>query len=637
MREPRNPFRLRAAEQIESDMAFLRLFGPGMLDLVQSNQLWTKPQIIRSAAGGGKTSLLKLLTPSVLLTLHANRANEEVKDLYYRMSEFEIISESGPRVLGIFLPCTRNYASLDDLEFEPARKERLFLGLLSARIALAALRSCLALRRLAYPKDLGRIRIQDGAEFRQPGLPAPVDGRAIHEWATRLESSVCDALDSFDPIDCESLPGQETVTALDLLQPNGLRVDDEPPAERIVLMLDDVHYLTKSQRRILLRSIGRLRGGVACWIAERFEALGVDELLGSGLFAGRDYEVISIEQFWRLKRKKFETLALNVGDRRARASTEVEISTLESCLEASLDSTEWQEKFTSILGEVEKSVRADTAGQTKFDDWLRHEDLLSGTTRDRATSWRTLEILVHRERRHSQPSFDFTLPADELEEKQDSQIRAAAELFIAHEYKLPYYFGPSRLAALASSNMEQYLWLAGDEFEEVISAAVVRKPLRLSAGRQDHIVRAASQALWQEIPRRVREGNRVQHFLEAVAAFCQFMTYQANAPYDPGVTGIAISMADRAKLVNEDHLLKHPQDAHLADVLASAIGTNLLEPTLDYRCKGSMWMVLNLNRLLCPKLSLPLQYGGFKEKTLDELHTWLVSGFKAPPKVGALL
>jgi len=31
MREPRNPFRLRNAEQIESDVSFLRLFGPGML------------------------------------------------------------------------------------------------------------------------------------------------------------------------------------------------------------------------------------------------------------------------------------------------------------------------------------------------------------------------------------------------------------------------------------------------------------------------------------------------------------------------------------------------------------------------------------------------------------------------------
>jgi hypothetical protein len=52
-----------------------------------------------------------------------------------------------------------------------------------------------------------------------------------------------------------------------------------------------------------------------------------------------------------------------------------------------------------------------------------------------------------------------------------------------------------------------------------------------------------------------------------------------------------------------------------------------VEPYLDYKCKGDRWMVLYLNRLLCPKHWLPLQYGGFKEKTLDELFKWSSSGF----------
>jgi hypothetical protein len=62
-------------------------------------------------------------------------------------------------------------------------------------------------------------------------------------------------------------------------------------------------------------------------------------------------------------------------------------------------------------------------------------------------------------------------------------------------------------------------------------------------------------------------------------------------------------------------------------VIADSIANNLVEPYLDYKCKGERWMVLYLNRLLCPKHWLPLQYGGFKEKTLDELYRWLSSGF----------
>jgi hypothetical protein len=58
--------------------------------------------------------------------------------------------------------------------------------------------------------------------------------------------------------------------------------------------------------------------------------------------------------------------------------------------------------------------------------------------------------------------FDFVLPADEFDDKSDSQIRTAAELFLAYEFKLPYYFGPSKLVSLASCNLEQCLWVAGD-------------------------------------------------------------------------------------------------------------------------------------------------------------------------------
>jgi hypothetical protein len=106
------------------------------------------------------------------------------------------------------------------------------------------------------------------------------------------------------------------------------------------------------------------------------------------------------------------------------------------------------------------------------------------------------------------------------------------------------------------------------------------------------------------------------------------MTFLPNAPYEPGVTGIAISMADRANLLDPHYIASHPTHARLGEVLAAAIANNLLEPILDYKCKGTMWMVLNLNRLLCPKYWLPLQYGGFKEKRLDELASWLSNGYK---------
>ena len=403
-------------------------------------------------------------------------------------------------------------------------------------------------------------------------------------------------------------------------------------------MFDDVHLLTRQQRSSLVRSFVQVRSPVAVWMAERFEALTPDELLSSGATQGRDFNIIQIEQFWRRQRKKFQNLAFNIADRRARAATEVEFPSFEPYLVSSLDGFDWQERAVAILEDVEQRVRTEVANDKKFEDWLEYDDLKVGTTLSRAVGWRTLEVLIERERRRTQGTFGFALSTDELEDKSDSQVKAAAELFLAYEHKLPYYFGPSRLAALASSNLEQFLWLAGDEFEELIANAIVRQPkLQLTPERQDLLIRRASSSLWKQIPRRARFGDRVGVFLDSVARFCRHTTFQPNAPYDPGVTGIAISMADRNKLLDADYLKRHPEHRGVAEVLAASIASNFLEPVLDYKCKGTMWMVLNLNRLLCPQHWLPLQYGGFREKTLNELLRWVADGYKVPPSTETLL
>src|SRR5260370_16567394 len=188
MREPRNPFRLRASEAIESDVTFLKLFGPGMLDLLPIGpQVWDKPQIFRSAPGAGKTSLLRLFTPTVLLNLHTFRRSDDLKELYQRMSEMGVVDETGPRLLGVFHSCARNYATLEDLEFEPARKERLLFGLLNARVILATLRSALILYSLDYPAALRRITVAvDAVQQPRAGLSRNTAARDLFPRPTPL-------------------------------------------------------------------------------------------------------------------------------------------------------------------------------------------------------------------------------------------------------------------------------------------------------------------------------------------------------------------------------------------------------------------------------------------------------------------
>jgi hypothetical protein len=201
---------------------------------------------------------------------------------------------------------------------------------------------------------------------------------------------------------------------------------------------------------------------------------------------------------------------------------------------------------------------------------------------------------------------------------------------------VPYYFGISRLAVLASSNLEQFLRLVGDEFEEVVAATIMRKVPSLAAERQDSILRKASEAVWREIPRRAKYGDQVSRLLESVARFARDTTYQPNAPYSPGVTGVAISMDDRSKLLDPAYLRRNEEHKLLAEIIAAALSQNLLEAQLDYRVKGGDWMVLNLNRLLCARFDLPLQYGGFRERSLKELVAWSTKGYRPVAKTGIL-
>jgi hypothetical protein len=74
------------------------------------------------------------------------------------------------------------------------------------------------------------------------------------------------------------------------MRPGMLMLDGDAVAAHVLLLLDDVHHLTRGQRTLLLKAVADLRAGVGFWLAERFEALSADEMLETGVTEGRDYE-----------------------------------------------------------------------------------------------------------------------------------------------------------------------------------------------------------------------------------------------------------------------------------------------------------------------------------------------------------
>jgi hypothetical protein len=641
MREPRNPFRLRRSESIDTDAAFLTLFEPGILEVLSQDSLWESVRILRSAAGGGKTSLIRLFTPTVLLSLAARKGEERIRELHQRMKELEAIDDNGPRVLGVMLTCGPGYSMLQDLDVEQSRKDRMFFGLLNARIILAVLRGVIALKGLNFPDALSRVIVSPPAK--PPSLQhmaLPCNGQDLHAWAEQREATLCESLDSLGPLRADTLPGDDALHSLELIQPTSLTVDGMPVGERVLLMMDDVQKLTSHQRGLLVQTVIDARSPVGVWIAERFEALSAQEMLSSGATQGRDYgATIEIESYWRARPEKFERLAMKVADRRVDAASDTEIDSFRSCLQESMAGPEWDARSEQIVGEVADRVRTRFGAKERFQEWIRIREEVTGSAYDRAIEWRALEILIERELAKKQKGLFDDEPLDEgdLAHREDSSLNNAAELFLAKEFKLPYYFGPERVARLASLNIQQFLGLGGEVFEEATAAELLRKITALPAERQHALMKGMAKQLWEEIPRKVRHGRELRQFIESVGRFAHWYTYRPTAPNDPGVTGTAIRMSERAQLLAEAISGKRKEMVRLADTLTSALAHNLLVTQLDYNCKKEKWMLLNLNRLLCVHFDLPLGYGLYKEKPLQTLCQWLDKPFAEPKATGELL
>jgi hypothetical protein len=167
--------------------------------------------------------------------------------------------------------------------------------------------------------------------------------------------------------------------------------------------------------------------------------------------------------------------------------------------------------------------------------------------------WRTTEILIAPDRKNGQQAFDFlALSDEEFDKRQSSGLARAAEHFVRTEIKSPIYFGREMLSDVSSYNVDQYLEVAGEVFEEITAKIQYLRdnPVPLTADRQDSIIREVAKSRWEGLVRRLPRGREARTLLEGIGAFCQAQTFRESAPYVPGVTGIAITMQDRETLID---------------------------------------------------------------------------------------
>ncbi len=393
-------------------------------------------------------------------------------------------------------------------------------------------------------------------------------------------------------------------------------------------MIDDLHKLRRRQRALLIDELIVQRPGLPIWLAERSIALG-DELLSQGARQGRDLHEYSLEDMWTGPKgtHQFTTFAQSILDRRMMMQDVVASHSFAQCLRGEL-------VFDEIREEVEKGIRTFREdvqrheSNVRYSQWLARADQRSTEASiDALVELYVMRILLARDESKRQMTLEMALSEEELDDRDTSQVRGAAEIAMHDELKVPYYFSLERLCVMATNNVEELLSLAAALYVGMQNRQVLRKPgLTLSPVEQEKLLKEAAKRKRDLIPKSHTEGLRAQRLLDAIGQFCRSKTFLPNAPYAPGVTGVRLSRTEFEKLDSPPKVLAE-KSSLLRRVLAECAAENLLvaKPSAASTSRES-GILFYLNRTLCAHYSLPLQQGGWQDVAVSELIDWMDRG-----------
>ena len=635
----RNPFRIQTSEQSSTQDEFLSLFGPDVLNALPESGLWDRLLVLEAAPGAGKSTILRLFTPEVLQEIHRNRERPENHPLVRHLVRLGALSTAGPVVLGTLVSCRGQYAAIDDLPIEQAKKLRWFFGLLDARVTLLTLRSACMLADLAYPDDLARIIFQP-TSVAEASHGAPEDGPTLYREAARREEDFTSAVDSLTnrAVDDRSL--RINLSFLRLLSSSRLLVDGQPLTTVGLTMFDDVQDLAPWQQQVLVKDLENRDIRTGRWIARRLDVLRIEELLPSGGTEGRDYQWRRLEDWARGNRTGFEKLLVDIAARRVRR-TGLGVSNFASVLDEQLRTRAELAKAQAAARSEREAVLEAHGDEITYSDWVsatKEEDRNGDADFDEAVRWRAMEILTNRRRsRKVQRALNRSRPASELLDARGADVMTAAELFVALAHGIPFYYGIERLAGLASANIEQFLRIGGAVFDKLVLLQVTGRRTSLTATEQDSIARSLAKAAIEALPRDVPFGRDVQRLVQSIGTYAREETARASAPYAPGVLGVGLKTSEFNMLLDPSKVQERSELGRLSETLRSAIAHDVLEPQGPRRVKGNDWMVFYVNRLLSPAFDLPVTSSHFREIPMGDMLFWVAHGYRPPTRQGRLM
>ena len=623
-----NPFLERMSERTTSDQEFVRLFSPKILEKIEDEAFESAVHVFRSAPGAGKTTLFRAFTPSSLRGFWRAQNSPDISESYRRLAARGLLhDEDGPQLLGVLLSCASGYA---DLPPGSVAEDGLFRALFDCRIVLRTLRSLASLVGSGSEDSLSSIHVQhEGTSAQLSSIPKIESAAELATWAEEHEKRVYAQLDAFSGRESESLPGHVRFEGVLWLQGVRFIVDNRVVAPRRLLMVDDVWKLRRKQRSLLIDELTVMRPLIPVWFGLRTSVLG-ESLLSQGAREGRDLREYTLEEMWGSSKgggHQFMSFAQNVLDKRMNLQNVIPGANFQQCLREQLEPEEIRRYVSpGIKAFDEATARHQT--NIRYSEWLaRAERKSAEPSLDTLLELYVTRILMSRDVTKRQMSLELALSAEEIDDRDNSQVRSAAEIFLHEELDLPYYYGLERLCVMASSNIEELLSLAAALYVGVESRQVLRRrDPELSPAEQEKLLRDAAKRKLQFIPKNHTEGTRALRLLESIGAYCRERTFLPNAPYAPGVTGVRLSQSEFAKL----QVIAQPlgdQGKLVLRVLAECVAENLLlsRPSSASTAREA-GTVFYLNRTLCAHFGLPLQLGGWQDVTALEFGDWVVRG-----------
>jgi hypothetical protein len=626
------------SERTTSDQDFVRLFSPKILERLEEDVLEGAVHLFTSPPGGGKTTLLRAFTPTALRAFWSNRNGRnsttaaDINESYQQLVGRDVLSEQeGPQLLGVYLSCAIGYADLPP--GTSTAQEGLFRALLNCRVVLRSLRSLASLLGFGTTDQLKSVRLEY-AEFAKDlkSIPLHESIADLVKWAEEHERNVYAKLDSIGRIDSEEMPVHLRFEGVLWLQAVRFVRDGKEVAPKRLLMVDDLHSLRKRQRVLLIEELVVLRPTIPVWLAERSIALG-PTLISQGAREGRDLRHYSLEDIWQGQRgqHQFNVYAQNILDRRLDMQNSIPGGSFSQYLRDQLNSDEVQEPFSKGVEAFRAEMRRHQNNE-RYKDWIAQaEGGASSFGFDGLRDLYRTRILVARDESKRQLTLDLApLSVEDFAERDNSGVQNAAEIFLNEDLGIPYYFGIDRICALGTYNVEETLYLAGALYEGMQAKQVLRKQPdpQLSPQDQEKRIKDAAKRKRDFIHKNHTEGSRAQRMLDSIGLFCRAKTFQANAPYAPGVTGVRLTQSELNNLRVGDRP-QAEQIGILHRVLSESVAENLLvaRPSAPSSSREG-GTVFYLNRILCAHYGLPLQYGGWQDVSLVTLIDWMERGLQ---------